>query len=256
MIFSMGAASRQTSRPTAYLAVCGLAIMLGAACQGGDDVEDTGSEIEETPDGVAGLFQHIQHVGTMREGFKEISSDWDAFADRWAFVDPLTFDSLENEALIMYSTEAELRDIYRFRGDFYEQLASDSVRNVACGPRRTLEDVRSLLGELRTEANMRQVGRSLARQHEGSAPWTPPVPIPIDERHRDAFTQYLVEAGLTDVARTFTAASEGGDVTDEALCVAQGALYTLAADHPDDRVGDLRLFDYVRSLEASILLRR
>lgn len=254
MILSTGGGSCQPSRLTTYVVVSGLALMLtGWACQGQEDVEEQGLEVEDTAGASIGLFQHIQHVRVMRDGFEEISSDWDAFADQWAFADPMAFDALESQAMTMHSTEEELRRIYRFRGDFYQRLAKDSVRNVACGPQRTIGDVIKLLEDLRTEANMRQVGRSLARQHEGFVPWTPPVDLPVDERYRDALVQYLVEADLSHVARTVTALAEGRNVTNEALCIYQGILYTLAADQPDDRVGDLRLFDYVRTLEASAI---
>jgi hypothetical protein len=247
----MGHASHATSLSRAcLLGLTGTLLLTGAACLGPDTRPEGGEGLREGGMDFVGLFEHIQHVRVMREGFQEISADWDAFANQWAFADPVAFDAHEREAMVLHSTEEELRDLYTFRASFYERLAADSVRNVACGPDRTIFDVMMILADLRTEANMRQVGRALARQHEGGGPWNPPVPVPTADEHRDAFLQYLLDTGETEVAEILSAGSERAAVTDADLCRAQSLVFARAANRPNDRVGELRVFDYVRSLEA------
>jgi hypothetical protein len=205
------------------------------------------------PDRVVGLFAASEHVDNMRAGFEEVSSDWHSFAKIWAFADPMVFDSLENEAMIRFSTMDELREIYRFRATYYEAVAGDASRNSACGLHRPLEDVLHILDDLRTESNVRQVGRALARQHESYPAWRPPTELPLGDAEREAFRAYVDNTDINDLRVVLDAVAQGKSVSNEAMCLAQAAIYLRAADRPNDVVGDLRLFDYVRSLEASAL---
>ena len=186
----------------------------------------------------------------LRAGFEEESDGWGSWTAIWA-------DSTETMAVwgarvsAFHLTEDEMIALYRYRSSMFGQMAADSTANPLCSlgvfaGEESLESVN--LAD--ASPIMRPLGRAFGRYHEGRQPWVPPVDLETDEAAWAAFAEYLdgISRGqlLDDILNIGDATQQ--DPTRD--CQAQSELYGLAAERAQDRVGAIRLIDFVRSLDA------
>lgn len=184
----------------------------------------------------------------LRAGFEEESDGWDSWTAIWA-------DSTESMAVwgarvsAFHLTEDEMIALYRYRSSMFGQMAADSTASALCSLGVFAgEESRESIDLVDASPIMRPLGRAFGRYHEGRQPWVPPVEI--DEAAWAAFAEYLdgIRRGqLLDDIMNIGDATQSDPTRD---CQAQSELYGLAAERAQDRVGAIRLIDFVRSLDA------
>ena len=186
----------------------------------------------------------------LRAGFEEESDGWDSWAAIWA-------DSTEAMAVwgarvsAFHLTEDEMIALYRYRSSMFGQVAADSTASALCSlgvfaGEEALESVNLV----DASSIMRPLGRAFGRYHEGRQPWVPPVNLETDEAAWAAFVEYLdgISRGqLFDDILNIGDATQSDPTRD---CQVQSELYGLAAERAQDRVGAIRLIDFVRSMDA------
>ena len=183
-----------------------------------------------------------------RAGFEEVSDDWDSWAAIWA-------DSTETMEVwgarlpVFYFTEDEVIELYQFRSNLYGQMVADSITGAFCSLGVFADEELPESGNLVDDASiMRPLGRSFGKYHEGRQPWVPPVDLE-DEAVWVAFGEYFdgigrgqLFNGMLDIMLAIGDPARG--------CQVQSELYRLAAKRAQNRVGAIRLIDFVRSIEA------
>jgi hypothetical protein len=191
------------------------------------------------------FFNTPAEAKEMKVGFQEVSMDWDAFLKAWADSSSSTFTKWGQRIAASYTTEDEIIEIYAYRGRTFVEMAEDTLRSPVCSIPATLPAASIDLGPL-----PRIAGRGFARRHAGRQAWVPPVDLAVDEDAWVAFAEYLVAHDMRDVGEAVLDAANEIPVPAARACRAQGRLYSYAASHPQDRVGQVRLLDFVRSLDV------
>ena len=186
-----------------------------------------------------------------RAGFEEESDGWDSWAAIWADSTTGTMAEWGARVAVFHLTEDETIGLYRYRSSLFGQMAADSTAGAFCSL-GAFADEESLESINLADAGsiMRRTGRSFGRYHEGRQPWVPPVDLETDEAAWAAFVEYLegISRGqLFDDILSMVDSSQPDPTRD---CQVQSELYGLAAERAQDRVGAIRLIDFVRSMDA------
>ena len=186
-----------------------------------------------------------------RAGFEEVSDGWDSWTAIWADSTTGMMAALGARVAVFHLTEDETIGLYRYRSSLFTQMAADSTAGALCSlgafaDEESLESIDLAGGG----SIMRRMGRSFGRYHEGRQPWIPPVDLETDEAAWNAFVEYLDGIGrgqLFDDVLNMGDAMQPDRTRD---CQVQSELYGLAAERAQDRVGGIRLIDFVRSMDA------
>ncbi len=187
----------------------------------------------------------------LRAGFDEESDGWDSWAAIWA-------DSTETMAVwgarvaVFHLTEDELTGLYQYRSAMFGQMAADSVASPLCLGVGAFTGEESLESVSLVDASsiMRLTGRAFGRHHEGRQPWVPPVDLETADAAWMAFFEYLEGTSrgyLLDGLANIGDAIQSDPARD---CQVQSELYGLAVERAQDRIGAIRLIDFVRSMDA------
>lgn len=195
------------------------------------------------------FFTTPEEEREMKGGFEEVSEDWNGFLDVWRDSTEMTFRRWGARVAALYVTEDEVLALYGFRASLFEQVAPDPRRNVICSGMVLADSTITAEGIDLTPVT-RLMGRGFARMHEGRQAWVAPVDLMQDEDAWAAFGEYAVDHGLEDVVDGLVAAADGTPMEPSEMCRLQAHLYRAARDHPQDRVGDVRLIDFVRAMDA------
>lgn len=186
-----------------------------------------------------------------RAGFEEESDGWDSWVAIWADSTTETMAVWGARVAVFHLTEDEMIGLYRYRSSMFGQMAADSTASAVCSlgafaDEESLESI-DLAGAV---SIMRRAGRAFGRYHEGRQPWVPPVDLESDEAAWAAFVEYLDGIGrgqLVDDILNFGDSAQSDPTRD---CQVQSELYGLAVERAQDRVGAIRLIDFVRSMDV------
>ncbi|MGH7460352.1 MAG: hypothetical protein ACREMA_04900 [Longimicrobiales bacterium] len=197
----------------------------------------------------AGFLATPQIEKELRAGFKEVSPEWATWKKQWQDSTAPAFRRWGARIAAEYLTEAELLDVYAKRADMFESLANDPALNPVCGMNAVIPTEVDY-SKLNMKGLHLVMGRGFARRHTGAEAWTAPVRLEEDHNAWAAFAEFLLSRNAQDVLDVFLSISDGRTVPNQAGCLAQAKLYRLAATSPDAKVGNVRLFDFVRAIDA------
>lgn len=185
----------------------------------------------------------------LRAGFAEVSREWDEWLEGWRDSTAASIRVWGARVAAAYTTEDELLKLYTFRAEWFAEVADDRARNAVCGGTALVDEaVEVPAGELGPVPRL--LGRGFARRHLGQDPWVPPLDLRKDESAWAAFADYLATHGEVELLEALTAVASGRALSDSRMCRFQSALYRLASRRSRDRIGSVRLLDFVRAIDV------
>lgn len=185
-----------------------------------------------------------------KAGFEDVSAEaWDSWIRVWEDSSETTMRKHAARAAMQYSTKGELLALFRQREQVFRWLAEVPGAGPVCAD-GVNANIDVDLSEANFEMPNRQVGRVLAREHEGYPAWSPPIDLLRDEAAWQDFGAYLSQSGRGDLLDGLIRSGEA-NADQQTTCNVMADLYALVANHPDDNIGSLNLLEFVRSMDMA-----